>query len=121
MHNIATGGTQVSLESLDTILKRPQSIDKRDALYKEVNFFQADLLLISKRPPKVQEKIDEVYTLLLKNGNDWLHKGTIGLYNLLNFDDCAVIAQRIEKASPNKKDLYFVDLGAGHFYWVDSV
>lgn len=118
---ITTGGTEISNQTLKNILDQTRSFAAQDKLLKEKSSFQRQDLIFSTRPLKVQEQIDRVYATLRDRGMSWGYSGTIGLYNLLNFDDCDVIAQRIQKASPNKKDLYFIDLGAGHFSWVNSV
>lgn len=82
----------------------------------------ADSLLFSTRPPEVQEKIDQVFNKLVKNGvPNWGHNGRDGFYDLLNFTEKDIIAQRIEKTSQQNKTMYFVDLGAGQFGWVDAV
>ncbi|MBS0619851.1 MAG: hypothetical protein JSS61_00100 [Verrucomicrobia bacterium] len=80
----------------------------------------ADSLLFSTRPQEVQDKIDEVFNRLARKGtSDWGHNGAIGFYHLLDFKEQDVIAQRIEKT--RKKVMYFIDLGAGQFRWVDDV
>jgi len=82
----------------------------------------ADDLLFSTRPPEVQEMIDQVFNKLVKRGvSDWEHNGENGFYHLLNFKETDVIAQRIEKTWQKNKTLYFIDLGAGRFGWVDAV
>lgn len=77
----------------------------------------------SKRPEAVQKRIDQVFDTLVKKGVDtnFRFTGDSGCYHLLGFDECEVIDQRIKKAPANKKDLYFIDFGAGHFTWVDEV
>lgn len=78
-------------------------------------------LLFSKRPPEVQQRIDKVYNNLVTQNPSWGYGGNSGFYEILGFPDNQVIAQRIKQANPSKQDLYFLDLGSGHFAWVDSV
>lgn len=79
-------------------------------------------LLYSTRPKEVQEKIDKVYLSLSQryHGYGWGYDGSGGFYNYVGFKDAHVIAQRILNAPVQKKDLYFLDLGAGNFGWVDA-
>jgi len=79
-------------------------------------------LLYSTRPREVQRKIDEVYLSLTEkfHGYGWGYSGSGGFYNYLGFKDAHIIAQRILNAPAQKKDLFFLDLGAGHFAWVNA-
>lgn len=116
---LTTGGTGISKTRRDEILTQAQSLAIQDLSLRERINFRQDSLLFSKRPSYVQREIDRLHESL-RAGPKLEHNDSIGLYNLLNFNDCNVIAQRIAKASPNKKDLYFIDLGKGEF-WVDCV
>ena len=114
---IATVATGISRRREQEIMSQIHSLQEQ----KKKGEFKRDSLLFSRRPPEVQVQIDRVHQSLVTTGTSWGHNGNIGFYNLLNFDDRDVITQRIDKAPPSKEDLYFIDLGAGHFSWVDNV
>lgn len=121
---IATGSTGISKQTLDAISDQSRSCVVQEKMVVEKGKFDREKLLFSQRPQKVQERIDQVFNELQARErlqpNHWMHKGTNGFYGILGFDDGEVIAQRIRKAAPGKKDLYFIDLGAGNFAWVDE-
>lgn len=118
---IFTGSTGISEQRHNEIMFCNRSHIVQAKLMNENRDFQKKSLLFSDRPPAVQDEIDRVYEKLSQQGNSWGHNGSCGLYYLLNFDERDVIAQRIKKSDFSKKDLYFIDLGAGNFSWVDSV
>jgi hypothetical protein len=117
---ILTGSTSIKAKRWREITGRNSAMALQDQALLEKDKFCPQDLLFSQRPPEVIEKIDAVHQKLMR-GTSWGYSGDFGFYDLLNFNEEDVIAQRIENASPNKKDLYFIDLGAGHFRWVDAV
>lgn len=115
---LLTGSTAISDKRHDEIITSSRATALQDQMRQQK--VMKDALLYSKRPDKVQEAIDEVHSQLMRKGGGWRFAGTLGLYSLLSFNEEDVIAQRIERASPNKTDLYFIDLGSGYFGWVDA-
>ena len=76
-------------------------------------------LLYSKRPKEVQDKIDVVYRSLNKRLQGWLYNGAGG-FIILALKTLMSLPNVSPEASAKKKDLYFVDLGAGFFRWVND-
>ncbi len=121
LHCIATGGTAIEKKQFDAIVSGIQSAAIADIMLAGKDRLQKESLLFSNRPPEVQKAIDTTFASLQGQPRDyWRYMGISKSYGLLGFDDQEMIAQRIENASSQKKDLYFLDLGGGFFAWVDA-
>ena len=109
-----------SLQCLSSVSMEATGVKREKTDRSEVQNSR-ESLLFSARPAKVQRKIDKIFDRLQHSFTPWIFDGRNGTYGILGFIEQDVIAQRIERASPEKTDLYFLDLGAGKFSWVDEI
>ncbi|HTM05810.1 MAG TPA: hypothetical protein VL201_01070 [Patescibacteria group bacterium] len=70
----------------------------------------------AQRPQYVTEAINEAFDNISCNRtSNWLYNGSAG-YGLANLKDKKLI-EKIIASKPEKKDFYFLDVGAGNFSW----
>ncbi|RTL04310.1 hypothetical protein EKK58_10905 [Candidatus Dependentiae bacterium] len=71
------------------------------------------------RPQEVIEAINYVFNNIADNAYSKWYKNGDKQYNLANIEDKALV-EKIILATPEKKDFYFLDVGAGNFHSSDS-
>jgi len=69
----------------------------------------------SHRPSSLQRKIDDTYNYLISGCSHWNYNGS-EVYRIANID-CEKMIKTLIKASPNQKEFYFLDVGAGNCSW----
>ena len=73
----------------------------------------------TQRPESVQSKIDLLFNMQSKSSkSNWGVNGASS-YEICGVDDERLILNRVE-SSPEQKDFYFLDVGAGMYQWVDN-